>query len=72
MTTIQQRINTAKTAIRSYSNARGNGPEEWPTDAGDLIADVLHWLVNAGYDLDEALDRARMHIEAELEEEGIV
>ncbi|MFI6081494.1 ATP-binding protein [Streptomyces sp. NPDC051217] len=36
----------------------------------DLIADVLHWLSAQGCDPDEALDRAQMHYEAELEEAG--
>ncbi|MFE9765651.1 ATP-binding protein [Streptomyces sp. NPDC005808] len=33
----------------------------------DLIADLLHWLQAHGHDVDEALDRAQMHFEAELE-----
>ncbi|MFD3483351.1 ATP-binding protein [Streptomyces sp. NPDC058665] len=40
------------------------------TSAIDLIADVLHWLRAHGCDPDEALDRAQMHFEAELEEAG--
>ncbi|MFD4115658.1 ATP-binding protein [Streptomyces niveus] len=36
----------------------------------ELIADVLHWLQARGCDPDEALDRAQMHYEAELEEAG--
>ncbi|MFC8826127.1 ATP-binding protein [Streptomyces sp. NPDC057137] len=36
----------------------------------NLIADVLHWLRAQGCDPDEALDRAQMHYEAELEEAG--
>ncbi|WP_405617561.1 ATP-binding protein [Streptomyces sp. NBC_01511] len=40
------------------------------TAAIDLIADVLHWLRANGCDPDEALDRAQMHYEAELEEAG--
>ncbi|MFE4607171.1 hypothetical protein ACWGCP_09450 [Streptomyces niveus] len=33
----------------------------------DLITDLLHWLHAHGCDPDEALDRAQMHYEAELE-----
>ncbi|MFD5700105.1 ATP-binding protein [Streptomyces lasiicapitis] len=33
----------------------------------DLIADLLHWLQAHGCDPDEALDRAQMHFEAEVE-----
>jgi anti-sigma regulatory factor (Ser/Thr protein kinase) len=33
----------------------------------DLMADVLHWLRAHGCDPDEALDRAQMHFDAELE-----
>ncbi|WP_405664277.1 ATP-binding protein [Streptomyces sp. RK9] len=36
----------------------------------DLIADLLHWLQAHGCDPDEALDRAQMHFEAELEAES--
>lgn len=36
----------------------------------DLIANVLHWLRAHGCDPDEALDRAQMHYEAQLEEVG--
>lgn len=34
----------------------------------DLVVDLLHWLRAHGCDPDEALDRAQMHFEAELEE----
>ncbi|MER6191690.1 ATP-binding protein [Streptomyces cyaneofuscatus] len=34
----------------------------------DVIADLLHWLRAHGCDPDSALDRARMHFEAELPE----
>jgi hypothetical protein len=33
----------------------------------DVIADLLHWLAAQGGDPDEALDRAQMHFEAEME-----
>ncbi|GHC44230.1 ATP-binding protein [Streptomyces flavofungini] len=33
----------------------------------DLIADLLHWLQAHGCDPDEALDRAQIHFEAEVE-----
>ncbi|WP_406358808.1 ATP-binding protein [Streptomyces sp. NBC_00658] len=33
----------------------------------DVIADLLHWLRVHGLDADEALDRAQMHFEAEVE-----
>ncbi|GAA1893273.1 hypothetical protein GCM10009837_14110 [Streptomyces durmitorensis] len=34
----------------------------------DVIADLLHWLRAHGCDPDEALDRAQLHLEAEVEE----
>ncbi|MFF2331736.1 MULTISPECIES: ATP-binding protein [unclassified Streptomyces] len=37
--------------------------------ATDLIADLLHWLRGHGFDIDEALDRAQLHFEAEIEVE---
>ncbi|TPQ18423.1 ATP-binding protein [Streptomyces sporangiiformans] len=33
----------------------------------DVIADLLHWLHAHGLDVDEAIDRAQMHFEAEVE-----
>lgn len=36
----------------------------------DVIADLLHWLHVHGLDADEALDRAQMHFEAEVELAG--
>ncbi|MFD4942344.1 ATP-binding protein [Streptomyces sp. NPDC058409] len=36
----------------------------------DLIADLLHWLRAHGHDPDEALDRAQLHFEAELDPAG--
>jgi anti-sigma regulatory factor (Ser/Thr protein kinase) len=38
--------------------------------AVDLISDLLHWFRAHGRDVDDALDRAQMHFEAELEEAG--
>ncbi|MFJ4851950.1 hypothetical protein [Streptomyces sp. NPDC088730] len=35
--------------------------------ATGLIADLLHWLRAHGFDVDEALDRAQLHFEAEVE-----
>ncbi|WP_327337039.1 ATP-binding protein [Streptomyces sp. NBC_01324] len=37
--------------------------------ATGLIADLLHWLRAHGFDVDEALDRAQLHFEAEVEAE---
>lgn len=38
--------------------------------AVDAIADLLHWLRLHGHDAEEALDRAQMRFEAELEGVG--
>lgn len=32
---------------------------------GDLLADLMHWASFTGFDFDLALDRARMHYDAE-------
>lgn len=34
----------------------------------DVVVDVLHWLRAHGRDVDEALDRAQTHFEAEVAE----
>nr|WP_326594487.1 ATP-binding protein [Streptomyces brevispora] len=39
--------------------------------ATGLIADLLHWLRAHGFDVDEALDRAQLHFEAEAEAEAV-
>jgi hypothetical protein len=36
----------------------------------DVIADLLHWLRAHGCDPENALDRAQVHFEAEIEEAG--
>lgn len=33
----------------------------------DLLADLMHWCRNEGRDFEQALDRARMHFEAEVQ-----
>lgn len=70
------RVAHAEMSIARHGSVRRPQPEEGSPlsvavaekAAIELIADVLHWLQARGCDPDEALDRAQMHYEAELEE----
>ncbi|MDA8140775.1 MAG: hypothetical protein M0036_19175 [Desulfobacteraceae bacterium] len=66
MPTNQERIERAMTAMSS-----ANYGENDSLDAGmcDLIADLLHFCAQEGLDFDSILNTARMHFEAESEEE---
>ena len=44
-------------------------PEELLTAAGDLLADFLHYCSQEELDFDDAIRVARMHFEAEMDEE---
>jgi hypothetical protein len=66
----QQRIVRAKTAIEAYAALSGGG--SWDEVFSDLLADLMHyadWLPSeSGVVFDDALDTARMHYTAEVEE----
>ncbi|NEB04779.1 ATP-binding protein [Streptomyces sp. SID13726] len=68
------RVNRVEALLSNY----GCEPDRlWPAGVGavavveeaaiDVIVDVLHWLRGHGRDSDEALDRAQIRFEAELE-----
>ncbi|MEU5954053.1 ATP-binding protein [Streptomyces sp. NPDC047525] len=69
-------VGRAETVIRSYGGVRGSrnrtrsrlGTAVAEEAAIDVIADLLHWLRAHDCDPDEALDRAQLHFEAEVEE----
>jgi hypothetical protein len=41
---------------------------DWEDCLGDLLCDLMHWADASKFDFDAALDRARMHYEAEVAE----
>ncbi|MFJ1606580.1 ATP-binding protein [Streptomyces sp. NPDC088253] len=67
------RIQRAATVLSEYRRVVGASSPAVPTRAlleesvTDVIADLLHWLAAQGGDPEEALDRAQMHFEAEVE-----
>jgi len=73
MTDNQTRADRADEALRQYVEARGEVFEQSSSEIADLIADLLH--LTARWDEgDDAIDRtlrlARMHFDAECDEEG--
>jgi hypothetical protein len=56
------RAKWAATALRAFRKATGADAEE---ALGDLLCDLMHWSDRNNFDFDAALDRARMHYEAE-------
>ncbi|MFJ9706995.1 ATP-binding protein [Streptomyces sp. NPDC101234] len=71
------RVNRVETMLGVYGRERAQplsvgsgllGMAVVEDRAIDFIADVLHWLRAHGCDVDEALDRAQTHFEAEVEE----
>jgi hypothetical protein len=56
------RATWAATALRAFRKATGTDEED---ALGDLLADLMHWSDRNNFDFDAALDRARMHYEAE-------
>ena len=56
------RAKWAATALRAFRKATGADEED---ALGDLLADLMHWSDRNNFDFDAALDRARMHYEAE-------
>ena len=41
---------------------------DWQDCLGDLLCDLMHWADASHFDFDAALDRARMHYNAEIAE----
>jgi hypothetical protein len=41
---------------------------DWEDCLGDLLCDLMHWSNASNFDFDAALDRGRMHYEAEIDE----
>lgn len=68
--TMQEHIDHAAAAVRAYRIRKSPEMPLEETDASDLIADLLHLQVSLGFDIELTLDRARMHFDAEQEEEG--
>jgi hypothetical protein len=56
------RAKWAQAALRAFRKATGADEEE---ALGDLLCDLLHWSDRGNFDFEAALDRARMHYEAE-------
>jgi hypothetical protein len=60
------RAKWAQAALRAFRKATGADAEE---ALGDLLTDLMHWSDRNNFDFDAALDRARMHYEAETASE---
>lgn len=58
----ERRTAWAGLAIAAFTTATGTDEEN---ALGDLLGDLMHWADRNNYDFDAALDRARMHYEAE-------
>ena len=56
------RAKWAQAALRAFRKATGADEEE---ALGDLLTDLMHWSDRSNFDFEAALDRARMHYEAE-------
>ena len=57
----------ADAAIRIFRDRTGCDHED---GLGDLLCDLMHWADASKFDFDAALDRARFHYAAEIEEGG--
>jgi hypothetical protein len=67
------RADRAFTALQAYIEARGETFESSSSEIVDLIADLLHLAadLDEGFDpIDSTIRLARMHFEAERDEEG--
>lgn len=53
----------AEMALTAFHQATGCDHEDC---LGDLLCDLMHWARFSGFDFDAALDRARLHFEAEV------
>jgi hypothetical protein len=74
MPTMNERLDHARAALTAYFAAKGEparniDSDYEDTDVSDLIADLMHLQKHLGLrDVDQTLDTARMHFEAEQEE----
>ena len=71
--TNMQRAAWAKAAVLGYSAAKDEARflyDEEESVFGDMLADLMHYAALAGFDIDEHTERARMHYEAEIADEG--
>lgn len=73
MTDNQTRADRADEALRQYVEAKGEVFEQSSSEIAELIADLLH--LTARWDegddaIDSTLFLARMHFDAECDEEG--
>ena len=60
------RARWAQAALRAFRKATGADAEE---ALGDLLTDLMHWSDRNNFDFDAAMDRARMHYDAETASE---
>jgi hypothetical protein len=60
-----ERAESAGKAITAFQDATATDDEDALTD---LLADLMHWSDRAGFDFEQALERARCHYDAETEE----
>jgi hypothetical protein len=70
-----QRAAWAKAAVLGYSVAKDETRflyDEEESVFGDMLADLMHYAAQAGFDFDDHIARAGMHYEAELADEGAV
>jgi hypothetical protein len=67
MVTNLERANWADKAVLAFREQTGCDHED---ALADLLCDLMHWADVQNFDFDMALDRARMHYEAERDEES--
>jgi hypothetical protein len=67
--TNKDRAGWAHEALRRFGEITGVGDEDLKTQISDLVADLMHLAKIESVDFDDVLDSARMHYEAELDEE---
>jgi hypothetical protein len=73
--TMEERHGHARAALTAYFAEKGEPARETDadyqdTDVSDLIADLLHLQNHLGHDIVLTIDRAKMHYDAEEEEEA--
>jgi len=61
-----ERASWANEALRHFQSISGTDYED---SLGDLLCDLMHWIHRINFDFDAAFFRARMHYEAETEQE---
>lgn len=62
--TNSERVAHAEAALATYTRRTRC---DRPDSLGDLLCDLMHWAHANDFDYDLALDRARMHFEAEVQ-----